>query len=258
MRPGPPGLLLHAAPAPGSLGGPLPAPLIGGPLQVLRCGEHPGARTNMSLPSRHGSEPRGGVGWAGSGEGSRAGGLEGQPQGHPQHWRFAGPSPPPRPGIYPGARASAFLPVRWAPGTVPLQTSNWETSELVEGCVCSQDPSLCPQVGSEGAPVPSEGWPRSGRRGLSRAPPPLPHPICPEPSRPEQRGAALLPRLTPTQVTLRPGLGQPARAAGPCLSAVGLAGGPVCKSAKLNFSSCQPATAQGDGIAPDREQRHKV
>lgn len=182
MRPGPPGLLLHAAPAPGSLGGPLPAPLIGGPLQVLRCGEHPGARTNMSLPSGHGSEPRGGVGWAGSGEGSRAGGLEGQPQGHPQHWCFAGPSPPPRPGIYPGARASAFLPVRWAPGTVPLQTSNWETSELVEGCVCSQDPSLCPQVGSEGAPVPSEGWPRSGRRGLSRAPPLSPTPSVQNPA----------------------------------------------------------------------------
>ena len=175
MRPGLPGLLPRAAPPPGSLGGPLPAPMIGVPLQLLRSEEHPGARTNTSLPRGHGSELRGEGRWAGSGEGSRAGGLEAQPQGHPQRWRFAGPSPPPRPGIHPGTRASAFPPVRWAPGTVLLQTSNWETRKLVEGCVCSQDPSLCPQVGSEGAPVPSKGWPRSGRQGLSRAPPPPPH-----------------------------------------------------------------------------------
>ena len=64
----------------------------------------------------------------------------------------AGPSPPPLLGIHPGAQASAFLPGRGAAGTVLLQTSNWETRELVEGRVCSQDPGLCPRVGSEGAP----------------------------------------------------------------------------------------------------------
>ena len=85
----------------------------------------------------------------------------------------AGPSPPPLLGIHPGAQASAFLPGRGAAGTVLLQTSNWETRELVEGRVCSQDPGLCPRVGSEGAPVPSEGWPRSGRQGPKQSTPSL-------------------------------------------------------------------------------------
>lgn len=60
-----PGAPCHdAAPAPGRLGAPLPVPLAGGPLQVLRSGEHPGARINTTLPGRHGSE-LGEVGWAG-------------------------------------------------------------------------------------------------------------------------------------------------------------------------------------------------
>ena len=47
-------------------------------------------------------------------------------------------SPSPLPETLPGLRPQ---PSHLEDG---LPTSNWETRELVEGGVCSQDPGLCP------------------------------------------------------------------------------------------------------------------